>query len=611
MTFRRSRRTDDWPTVHDRARAALSSQLDGELEAGEGTWLDTHLAGCPDCRRTADEYAAQRFELRRLRERQPLPPRDLWARTAAAIEAEAAGRSGARRSSRRPFILTPTFIATALAVVVATGVLTSSQLFGPRGDGSGSTPPQVAVASDASSEGGGSESPRATPLAVTAKVDYVGRDSLGQYRVTTTRVDEVCPSGSTKTCDASPPVQEHSVTIDANAQAVFGDGEDGKRLIVVTSPSTKSDGSVAVVTLAPDAGGPSPTPSASPAPSTSPTSTPMPSNASASPSGAPSVTPTPTPTVAASVTPTPTVTASPTGSIDVTGGSGEPREIAHGVALVGQTAAYSRDGTWFAFTARPIDGSAGPDIYLWRVGSDAARRVTDGGRTVFGSWTGDTVVASRAIDARSSGGSAAPVGLAAQSFLLDPSTAATTALPQTGSAWRPVVDPSGRKAVYWTGTLRAVPELGFAPGAGRLVLGDWGVTGPAASGSPEATPLSGDQASARHETTIGAGQIDDWDARWDPSGTHLAVWIADHQNPAIGRLSLYAVSSFDGSIDLKSPLLPPRRAAAGFSITDGSLIWAEPAEDSAASDGSIQLLVWNDQGVGAVETLSGPALVIR
>src|SRR5690349_1532015 len=125
MTFRRgARRPDAWPTTHDRARAALSDQMDGVLDATETAWLDEHLAGCPDCRRTADEYAAQRFELRKLRDRQPLPPRDLWARTAAAIELESERRSIARGPSRRRSIALPSaFIATALAVVVMAGLL--------------------------------------------------------------------------------------------------------------------------------------------------------------------------------------------------------------------------------------------------------------------------------------------------------------------------------------------------------------------------------------------------------------------------------------------------------------------------------------------------------
>jgi anti-sigma factor RsiW len=620
MSFRRgARRPDGWPTIHDRARAALSAQMDGELDAPEAAWLQDHLAGCPDCRRTADEYAAQRFELRRLRDHQPLPPRDLWARTAAAIELEAGGRSGrARSSARRSFVLPSAFIATALAVVVATGLLTSSRLPGRVDDGSGSVPPEVALASGSAAAGGGSATPRETPIIVAQRtVDFVARGPEGKLQVKSTTVHEVCPSGSSEPCDTGEPVQDHSVTIDQHAQAVFGDGDEGKRLIVVSSPSADDPGTIAVVSLDADTVAPSPSPappsvpgSASPSPSASASTSGGPTP-SASPTSSPTPTASPTASTRATPSATPLVTASPTGSIDVTPPSGETREIAHDVALVGQTAAYSESGTWFAFTARPIDGSAGPDIYLWHVGADRAERVTTDGRSVFGSWVGDTIVGSRAIDATAGGGTTAATGLKAESFLLDPATSAPTLLPQTGSAWRPVVDPSGRKAVYWTGTLRSVAGAGFAPASGRLVIGDWGIESPAPSGSSTPAVPSDDQAKTRHETTIGAGQIDDWDARWDQSGTHLAVWIADHQNPAVGRLSLYAVSSFDGSIDLKDPLLESRRAAAGFSLSNDGLIWAEPSSDPNATEGSIHLLAWTDQGNGTVSTLSGPAIVIR
>jgi hypothetical protein len=434
------------------------------------------------------------------------------------------------------------------------------------------------------------------------------------------KIVEVCPEGSTQPCDTSTPVQETSVTVDQDAQAVFGDA--GKqRLIVVSSPTTDDPGTISVVAIA-DQGSPAPSSYPSATPSGTPTITPSPSaTPPVEPSGSPSSTEPPSPPPSA----TPTVSATPTGSIDVTPPGGSTVEIAHSVVLVGQTAAYSASGSWFAFSARPIDATTGPDIYVWRVGTPSARKVTDDGRSIFGSWIGERVVGSSAVDETGT----ASMGIRPASFLLDPETGARAALPQTGAAWRPVVDPEGRKAVYWSGTLRSVGGPGFAPDTGRLVLGDWAVTtatasasasgsaAPDASGSAGAsaslvpTPLASDQTVVRHETTIAAGRMDDWDAHWDPSGTHLAIWIADHENPSIGRLSLYAVSAFDGTIDVKSPLLDARRAVAGFSISDGSLIWAEPSNDPAISDGTIQLLAWTDSGVGTVQTQSGPALVIR
>jgi hypothetical protein len=171
--------------------------------------------------------------------------------------------------------------------------------------------------------------------------------------------------------------------------------------------------------------------------------------------------------------------------------------------------------------------------------------------------------------------------------------------------------------------MRQVDGPSFAPESGRLVLGDWTTDLVTPSGSPDAStsgtpasspaasPADADQEANRHEITIGAGRLDDFDARWDPSGTHLAVWIADSQDPAIGRLSLYTVSAFDGTIDLKAPLLDAQIAAAGFSIADGQLIWAEPPTDPLAATGSVQLLAWSSDGFGTVQTFEGTALVIR
>jgi hypothetical protein len=299
---------------------------------------------------------------------------------------------------------------------------------------------------------------------------------------------------------------------------------------------------------------------------------------------------------------------SPSPSVAVTPAPDGAIEIAHDVVLVGQSAAYSAAGDWFAFTARPVDDSTGPDIYAWRVGDALANRVTNDHRSVFGSWVGEAIVGSTVLDATANGASI-PAHLTPSSFVVDPASAIVTALPQVGRAWRPAVDPTLLRAVYWTGSLRAVGSHAFAPEAGRLVLGDW-ITGSTDPASATPASASADQETARHETTIEAGRIDDWDARWDATGTHLAIWIAEPQDPAVGRLSLYAVNSFDGKIDLKAPLLTDEPAAAGYSISNGQLVWAEPPPAGATS-GRVQLLAWTDDGVGTVGILTDPVIVIR
>ena len=85
------RRQDRWADEHTHARMRLAERLDGPLGLTESTWLDEHLAGCPSCAATAAAFEEDRLALRALRDNAPEPPRDLWARTAAAIEALATG----------------------------------------------------------------------------------------------------------------------------------------------------------------------------------------------------------------------------------------------------------------------------------------------------------------------------------------------------------------------------------------------------------------------------------------------------------------------------------------------------------------------------------------
>jgi anti-sigma factor RsiW len=602
----RARRPDDWPSSHVRARADLSERLDGSLDPTESDWLESHLGACPDCRAIDASYAAQQLELRAMRDVLPPPPRDLWARTAAAIESEARFRDGRARTAgwRDHRYLAPSvLLASALVVAVVVGTLTSSRWF-PGGGGDESPGPVALASAVASSASGGGGVPGATPIPAAREFAYLTRDADGDYNINVRSVGEVCPETTTEPCATDATVVNRPVALKQDTSTVFGSPDD-ERLIVVNDGTSTNGGTVSVVSLASSAPGPTPSPSVEPtipsasvSPSAVTTPSLRPSQAPAPPSATPSLTP--QSSAGPSPTPSVTVTPSPDGSI----------EIAHDVVLVGQSAAYSASGDWFAFTARPVDGSAGPDIFAWKVGEARATRVTNDQRSIFGSWSGDVMVGSTVVPTANDDGASPRTDLEPASFLLDPATATLTDLPQTGKAWRPAVGPRGRLAVYWTGTVRTTSVPGFAPDAGRLVLGDWG-TGTSTPSGPLPTTLKGDQVAIRHETTIAAGRMEDWDARWDSTGTHLAVWIVDALNPSVGRLSLYAVDSFDGRIDLKKPILDRRIASAGYSISDGKLVWAEPAADGSAAGGTIQLLAWTDEGVGTVETVTGPVIVIR
>jgi hypothetical protein len=395
----------------------------------------------------------------------------------------------------------------------------------------------------------------------------------------------------------------------------------------------------------------------------------IPSEAPASPDHTPSpevtaaatVTTTPGPTATAVEDPTPTAqgesptppatdipaTAPPATDPPAT----EPAEsappeqlaIAADVVVVGETAAFSPDGSRFAFSARPADGSRGPDIYVWNVGDDEATRVTHDERSVFSGWLTDLVLGSRVVAAGTSGSGASgqPDPAAGDDstsavFVIDPETGQQQEI--TGAPfWRPTVDPTGSRAVYWEGTLaRGDNGVEWVPSKGRLAVGPWPElpalgapssfsppTRPGPSPEVEASPAAGASAEVLPAlpaveapgVTRGAGQtlqlgaLRDWDAQWDETGTRLAVWIADPDDPTIGALSLYLVDQRTGEVDLPGAPLKDHPARPGFSIADGRLAWATPTgEDGEGSQ--VQVIAWRGDDVGSIETQPGDEQVV-
>jgi hypothetical protein len=600
----RGGRHDDWSSDHDRARARAAERLDGPLDADEGVWLDEHLASCNDCSAVAAEYAAERLDLRALRDHMPAPPRDLWARTSAALERESRHRSSRRRSSSlRPYAL----LAGALVVAIAVGTLSSSQWFD--GDSTATPGPttNIAVATT---------SPTAvapTPLAVGPRdVAYIKAGGDGSYTITQGRIDEVCPSAAAD-CESTGIVESRKdIGPLSSPESVFGtdrgplivlsEGEQGSRLLVVAVPTEA----------------PAPTEQPSETPSAPPST--EPGTSDTPPSGEPSTSASPTAT--ANPDATPSDQPSPTPSE-----TSEAIEIATNLQVIDSTAAYAPDGSAFAFTAQPADGSNGPDIYVWRVGETTAQAVTQDHRSVFGSWSGDDVVGS-SVEASADGSAATP-----RAILVSRGEDAV-ALTDAGLAWRPAVDPTGERAVYWAGTVAQNADGGFDTADGRLVIGRWGdIAVPDPSGSPDASaspgaadasaspgaadasaspnaPNASAQAEARGETTIAEGPLTDWDVRWDETGTRLAVWVADADDPSTGKLSLYVVDPFDGSIGLENAPLKDERALAGFSLDDGRLAWAAPPESSDA-ESRVLVLAWTGDEFGQVESAPGDVLLVR
>ena len=255
----------------------------------------------------------------------------------------------------------------------------------------------MALGSAGSTVAPASPVPGATPIPAPRTFAYVSRDSKGAYTYKIGNVDTVCPTASTQPCGTGTTVESHAVALSQDASTVIG-SPDGSRIIVANDPSSADRGTISVVSLA----------SADPGPTSTPTPTDTTASATPSPVDTPSLTPTKPPasgSAAPIVTPTPPASPSPSPSVAVTP-SGQI-EIAHNVVLVGQSAAYSTSGLWFAFTARPADGSAGPDIFVWKVGDQRANRVTSDHRSVLGSWAGDVMVGSTVAETTKGNGASA------------------------------------------------------------------------------------------------------------------------------------------------------------------------------------------------------------
>ena len=619
----RGGRPDDWKTPHLRARARAAERLESPLDPAEEAWLEDHLADCSACAATAADYATQRLELRALRDRQPLPPRDLWARTAAAIEREAGPHP---RRARRPIqsLLAPyALLAGAVIVAVAVGSLSLSSSRAPVASGA-STP---SIVSGSSQPTGAAATPILVPP---GSVAYLTQ-TKGQVWLNHLEFSHVC-GPATNGCDASGPSDTQTIGPVASPDTVFGAAAGaGDRPLVVVSNGDGSGGKVYAIAVATQEPAVTPTPTASssttvlPSPSApllSPTPTSPPATSSAPPTKSipPSATPSESPSSAPSEPPSASPTASPASVV----------EIARDLKVLDTTAAYAPDGSAFAFTARPDDGSNGPDIYLWHVGDAKAAPITTDHRSVFGSWSGTSIVGST-VTAGPNGRLERPLA-----FLIGAGATEPTLQPQTGLAWRPVVDPHGRAAVYWSGRLEPSDDgLGWTTSKGKLVVGRWddvtASAAPSASSSPEASAAASatvskeaasspdasanaaddaDQPRNRAETTIANGPLTDWDARWDITGTRLAVWIADPNNPTVGRLSLYVVDPFDGKVDLSKPPLENEPALAGFALADGHLAWAAPHKDGS-SESSVLVLAWTGDEFGKIESAPGDILLVR
>ncbi len=322
--------------------------------------------------------------------------------------------------------------------------------------------------------------------------------------------------------------------------------------------------------------------------------------------------------------------------------------IIEGVEVVGAPPAWSPDGVMLAFSAMPIDHARGPDVYLWRPGDARARRLTADHRSWFASWSGARIVLSRM--ARGEGRERA------DTVLLDPDRATETVAPIRG-AWLPSVDPSGRFAVAWRGTLTGgLAEV--RPRTGGLALIDWTLVdaraardadGPRplalrrpgrtasqgvrpravsnrtrdgqaaatgggragsgrAGGDPEGGGRAGDHPTRDRdaspwleviEASTGDGPAAlDWQVRWADTDTTFGYWVADAHGASWGRLTVLRVDPATHQVDRGAVLLGPTLARRSFTLGDERIAWVAPAEEGA--EGELRVRVWGVPGEGSL-----------
>jgi hypothetical protein len=570
------RQPDQWADAHERARVRAAERLDGPLGLTESTWLDEHLAGCPSCAAIAAAYASDRQTLRSLRDQQPEPPRDLWARTAAAIEqlsidsgATAVDASDgeafpARGHGLRGLPLGAMSAVAVVVVVVGATLLTNGvqqrqtaqpEASGAHASAAASVPPEVA---------GGSPEP--TPFAVGAG-DVAWIDAgPGGLAVSTVQVEQVCPAEGSAGC---PAVQDRDATIlglTSTPRTLIGSPSKEQAVAIGKAPDSADEVVVVDLPRRLATASPSPTPVRTVEPS---------STASTEPSVAPDSA-VPSPSVTAQASESPSLSPEPTKARELA--------IARGILVVGESAAFSADGAWFAFTARPSDGSRGPDVWVWKVGDPDAKPLTDDGVSYFASWSGDRVVVSRPADPAAETSEPA-------SLVIDPATGDERSV---GEIWRPMVDPSGRFAIGWRGTLeRADDRLLWAPARGRLELRIW-----SADGDTAAVEGSEDQ------RVVADSARGDFDVRWDESGEWVGVWIGDEREAATGRLTLYHLDAERQRFERAKGAPVDARALPGFSIGSGRLAWATPR--GQGGEGSrVQIAAWAQGDIGIVESSPG------
>lgn len=711
---RATRHPDRINDPHVRARGLASDALLGPLDTPDAEWYEGHLAGCEPCAAAAAAFAEDSTLLRGLRTDLPPAPRDLGARVSLVLDDEVRrarrGRRTAARSGRRASWPAAPRSGFAFIGVVAVAVVALLM-----------TPIVVQLAAPpAGTQTAGDLLPVPTPIVVDSQpVAWVRRMPDGTYVLASADVQRVCAGADATACGtldggaqtlATFAVKPSSVLLPRDGRPAVIVGENAVYAVAVNLaqpvttpvPEPSPEATSEPVHSPAASGEPASPPVGSPAPSDLPVSpahpTPSPEPGAPTPTATvspPPTTPDPLVTEPATTVPTAPLPTIPPGPPAPT--PAPTLAIAEGVILVGAPPAYSPDGQWVAFSARPADGSHGPDIYAWHVGDLRARILTNDHSSVFSGWVHDSIVAStaRVVETPIPGSpsevpeapsetppdasdapdapsvvpapspspapdaspdpaltpatdaspetSPAPLSLpgtvpaadadpatvVARSYLIDPAGTEVTPLARDG-VWRPVVDPTDRVVVLWTGSLAwSATDQAWMPAQGELVLAEWqavlGRAGPPpvtanldATPPPDATPLPDGSADPivtpspaptvivmpdRALPVAAAGaDVADWEVRFDPSGRRLGVWVADPAEPGTGRLALVAVES-DGS--LGAVLLADAAALPGFSMEDDRLAWSTPPGRNGRGS-LVTVFAWRGDHAGQLYGMPDP-----
>ena len=612
--------------IHERARNLAAEAIDTALNPGDTAWLANHLGSCPDCQAVADEYQAIHLELGSLE--LPEPPRDLWARTAAAFDAidASAGRGAphivpAARSGRRPLF------GTAFAVGVVAFAAAASLMIQPPLAGSspvaGTNNPIAVVTT--SSAAGPDQSPMA--LAVVKGTSYWISSDDGVYEIKGATAQCSAGDGSCTVSDGTAQTLG-SISSDSSVSAVIAPDAASAAvwsadkvaivplstqpqtvpLAQLTSRPTSSASARATATATATV---TATATATATAATSAVSAASPTNGAVATASAAIATA--TATLLATATPTPQITApsataSPPGS--------QATAILSGYEIVGRDPEFSTDGSLVAFSARPVDHSTGPDVFIWRAGTEQARPITRDHAGLFAGWFGQQILISEIAPA--SGGSTAGT----TSFVYYPATGAIKQINRP--MLMPNVDPTGKYVIYWSGTVEFDPSTGlWQPGKGDLYFDAWAnlslgpVTGSAspapatptvtvspapqpteaspATDAPTNTPDITAETSALpsvEATAIVTAQptaapllpqilpvistpasVHGWLVRWDAAGQNVAIWVAGQGSARVGRLGLFTVDRKAGLVNVNEPRLAADKVLAGIQFDSGRLVY--------------------------------------